>query len=83
MAFARKFVSHRYITVKICFKSLAKATEQYFHVVLFITLYKIIKTFKSVDESTLRAFKLKLLRNTLFCSVYFAVQGGSSFFISL
>ena len=27
-----------------------KATEQYFPVVLFITLYKIVLTFESVDE---------------------------------
>jgi len=27
-----------------------KATEQYFHVVLFITLYKVLLTFESVDE---------------------------------
>ena len=27
-----------------------KATEQYFPVALFITLYKIVLTFKSVDE---------------------------------
>ena len=27
-----------------------KATEQYFPVVLFIVLYKVVKTFKSVDE---------------------------------
>ena len=28
-----------------------KATEQYFHVVLFIMLYKVVLTFKSVDET--------------------------------
>jgi len=28
-----------------------KATEQYFHVVLFIILYKVVLTFKSVDET--------------------------------
>ena len=27
-----------------------KATEQYFHVVLFIVLYKVVLTFESVDE---------------------------------
>ena len=27
-----------------------KATEQYFHVVLFIMLYKVVLTFQSVDE---------------------------------
>ena len=28
-----------------------KATEQYFHVVLFIILYRVVLTFKSVDET--------------------------------
>ena len=28
-----------------------KAIEQYFHVVLFIMLYKVVLTFKSVDKS--------------------------------
>ena len=27
-----------------------KAIEQYFHVVLFIMLYKVVLTFRSVDE---------------------------------
>ena len=29
-----------------------KAIEQYFHVVLFIILYKVVLTFKSVDKNT-------------------------------
>ena len=28
-----------------------KAIEQYFHVLLFIMLYKVVLTFKSVDET--------------------------------
>ena len=28
-----------------------KAIEQYFHVVLFITLYKVVLTYKYVDET--------------------------------
>ena len=28
-----------------------KAIEQYFHLVLFIMLYKVVITFKSVDET--------------------------------
>ena len=28
-----------------------KAMEQYFHLVLFITLYKVVLTFTSVDET--------------------------------
>ena len=31
-----------------------KAIEQYFHVVLFILLYKVVLTFKSVDETLVR-----------------------------
>ena len=31
-----------------------KAIEQYFHVVLFIILYKMVLTFKSVDETFIR-----------------------------
>ena len=27
-----------------------KAIKQYFHVILFITLYKVVQTFESVDE---------------------------------
>ena len=30
-----------------------KTIEQYFHVVLFIMLYKVVLTFKSVDETLL------------------------------
>jgi len=30
-----------------------KAFEQYFHVALFIMFYKVIPTFKSVDETVL------------------------------
>ena len=31
-----------------------KATEQNFHVVLFIMLHKVVLTFKSVDETLVR-----------------------------
>ena len=34
-----------------------KAIEQYFHVVLFIMLYKVVLTFKSVDETHVRPFE--------------------------
>ena len=45
-----------------------KATEQYFPVVLFITLYRVVLTFESVDE-------------ILKCdqTVYYVEQGMSSF----
>ena len=35
----------------VCDHSKMKAIDQYFHVVLFIVLYKVILTFKSVDET--------------------------------
>ena len=31
--------------------NLMKAIEQYFHVVLFVMMYKVVLTFKSVDET--------------------------------
>ena len=34
-----------------CMTIQMKAIEQYFHVLLFIMLYKVVLTFKSVDES--------------------------------
>ena len=52
-----------------------KATEQYFSVVLFIMLYKVVLTFESVDEILWCDHS-----NELSCStVYYAVQGGSNF----
>jgi len=48
-----------------------KAIEQYFPVVLFILLYKVVLAFESVDE---------ILKSDHSCgAVYFAVQGGSNF----
>ena len=57
-----------------------RVTEQYFPVVLFIMLYKVVLTFESVD---------KILKcdhsNKSYCAVlsygtvYYAVQGGSYF----
>jgi len=34
----------------VCLIIQMKAIEQFFHVVLFIMLYKVVLTFKSVDE---------------------------------
>jgi len=36
-----------------------KATEQYFHVVLFIMLYKVVLAFKSVDREALVCDQMK------------------------
>jgi len=35
----------------LCVTIHIKAIEQYFHVVLFIMLYKVVVTFKSLDET--------------------------------
>ena len=55
-----------------------KATEQYFTVVLFIMLYKLVITFESVDEIlNCEPFKRKLLSSTflwcyfLYCTRWF------------
>ena len=65
----------------MCNHSNETAIEQYFHVVLFIMLYKVVLTFKSVNE-TLVCVHL----NESYCAavlscgtVYYAVQGGSNF----
>ena len=57
-----------------------KATEQYFHVVLFIMLYKVVLTFDSVDEILKCDHSNESYRAVLSCgTVYYAVQGGSNF----
>ena len=59
-----------------------KATEQYFPVVLFIMLHKVVLPFESVDEI------LKFYHSNEFKAIeqyfpvvlfYYAVQGGSNF----
>ena len=48
--------------------------EQYFSVVMFITLYKAILTFNSVDEIHVTLpFKLKLLSSSFCGAVYISV----------
>jgi len=59
-----------------------KATEQYFPVVLFIMLYMVDLTFKSVDEllkcdHSNESYWAVLSRG----AVYYAVQGGSNFWV--
>ena len=57
-----------------------KATEQYFHVVLFIMLYKMVLIFKSVDETLVCDHSNESYRAVLPCgTVYYVVQGGSNF----
>ena len=57
-----------------------KATEQYFPVVLFIMLFKVVLTFESVDEILKCDHSNERYRAALSCgAVYYAVQGGSNF----
>ena len=57
-----------------------KATEQYFPVVLFILLYKMVLTFESVDKILLCDHLNESYWAVLSCgTVYYAVQAGSNF----
>ena len=57
-----------------------KATEQYFPVVLFIMLYKVILTFESVDEILKCDHSNESYWAVLSCgAVYYALQGDSNF----
>jgi len=57
-----------------------KAIEQYFHVVLFIMLYKVVQTFKSVDETLVCDHSNESYWAVLSCdTVCYAVQGGLNF----
>ena len=54
-----------------------KATEQYFPVVLFIMLYKVVLTFESVDEILWCYHSNESYRAVLSCgTVYCSVHGG-------
>ena len=60
-----------------------KATERYFPVVLFIMLYKVVLTFESVDKILKCDHSSESYRAVLSCgAVYYAVQGGSNFWVS-
>ena len=57
-----------------------KATEQYFPVVLFIMLCKVVLTFESVDEILKCDHSNESYRAVLSCgAVYYVVHGGSNF----
>ena len=57
-----------------------KAIGQYFHVALFIMLYKVVLTFKAVDETLMCDHSNESYWAVLSCgTVYYAVQGGSNF----
>ena len=56
-----------------------KATEQYFPVVLFIMLYKVVLNFEFVDKILKCDHSNESYRAVLSCgAVYYAVQGGSN-----
>ena len=57
-----------------------KAVEQYFHVVQFVTLYKVVLTFKSVDETLVCEHSNESYWAVRSCgTVCYAVQDGSDF----
>ena len=57
-----------------------KVTEQYFPLVLFIMLYKVILTFESVGKILKCDHSNESYRAVLsFGAVYYAVQGDSNF----
>ena len=57
-----------------------KAIEQYFHVVVFIMLYKVVLKFESVDENLVCDHSDESYKAVLSCgTVYYAVQCGSYF----
>ena len=58
---------------------LLKAIEQCFHVLLFIMLYKVVLTFKSVDETLVCDHSIESHLIEQYFHVYYAVQGGSNF----
>jgi len=56
-----------------------KATEQYFPVVLFIMLYKVVLTFETVDEILKCDHSNENFCTVLSCgAVYFVARDGSS-----
>ena len=59
-----------------------KATEQYFHVVMFIMLYKVVLSFESVSEILKCDHSNESYWAVLSCcDVYYAVQSGSIFWV--
>ena len=57
-----------------------KAIEQYFHVILFIMLYNVVLTFKSVDETLVCDYSNESYWAVpSFGTSYYAVQGSCNF----
>jgi len=56
-----------------------KAVEQYFHVVLFIMLYKVVLNFKSQDKTLVCSHSNVSYWVVVSCSNdYYVIQGGSN-----
>jgi len=63
----------------LCVTIQMKAIKQYFHVGLFIMLYKVVPTLKSVDETLVCDHSNESYWAVLLCSVvYYAVRGDSN-----
>ena len=60
-----------------------KAIEQYFHVVLFIMLYKVVLTFKSVDETLVCDHSNKSYRAVLKCGAVHYCCGAGVFKVTV
>jgi len=60
-------LTFKYVMKPQCVAIQMKAIEQYFHVVLFITLYKVVLTFKSVDETLVCDHSNESYRAVLSC----------------
>ena len=59
-----------------------KAIEKYSYVVLFIMLYKVVLTFTSANKTLVCDHSNESYREVLlFDAVYYAVQGGSNFYV--
>jgi len=59
-----------------------KAIEQYIHVVLFIMLYKVVLTFKSVDEAPVcdhsnESYSAVFPCGMVYCAFFVCVSNGS------
>ena len=61
-----------------CVTTEMRATDQFFHVVLFM-LYKVILTFKSVDETLVCDHSYESYWPVLSCGTIYASWGGSNF----
>ena len=68
--FAKNYMSGPFRISTPVFSSQRKAFEQYFKVVLFIILYKVILTFKSVDEPQCVTIQMKAIEQYFHVVLY-------------